>query len=57
MALYLQSFGYMPDIGKNNVTPSKRFRHYRNLIRIIDYSEVFTETPKDLELPGAKWSE
>ena len=47
MALYLQSFArYMPDIGTINVTSPKRFHQYRNLIGIIDCSEVFIETPK-----------
>ena len=57
IALYLQYFVSAPGIGMINVTSPKRSHQYRNLIRIIGCGEVFIETPKDLELPSATWSE
>ena len=53
MTLYFPSFVYMPDIRKINVNSPKRFHQYRNLVGIIDFSEVFMETPKDFELKSA----
>ena len=53
MVFYFQSFIYMPEIGKINVTSPKCFHQYQNLIGIIDFSEVFIETPKDLKLKSA----
>ena len=55
MAEYFRSF--VPDIETILVTTPKRYRHFENLIRIIDCSEMFVETPKNLELQGATWSE
>ena len=55
MVFYFQSFIYMPEIGKINVTFSC-FHQYQNLIGIIDFSEVFIETPKDLKLKSAERS-
>ena len=43
MVFYFQSFIYMPEIGKINVTFSC-FHQYQNLIGIIDFSEVFRNT-------------
>ena len=57
MVFYFQSFIYMPDIGKINVTSPKCFHQYQNLIGIIDFSEVFIETPKGLKLKSAAWSD
>ena len=53
-----QSHGiHIPDQGTANVTAAKRFTQFRNIFTIIDCSEVFIETPKDLELQCAIWSE
>ena len=38
-------------------TTSQRFREFKNLSGIIDCSEIFIETPKDLETQSATWSE
>ena len=57
IALYLQYFVYMPGIEMINVTSPKRFHQYRNPIGITGCGEVFIETPKDLELLSATWSE
>ena len=54
---YFKSFIYMPDIEKVLATSPLRFRKFRNLISIINCSELFIETPKDLELQSATWSE
>ena len=56
MVFYFQSFIYMPEIGKINVTSPNCFHQYQNLIGIIDFSEVFIETPKDLKLKSAERS-
>ena len=56
MVFYFQSFIYMPEIAKINVTSPKCFHQYQNLIWIIDFSEVFIETPKDLKLKSAERS-
>ena len=57
MAQYLKSFVFMPDIENVLATTPQRFRQFKNLICIIDCSEIFTETPKDLELQSATWPE
>ena len=41
---------------RNIATTPKRYRHFKNLIRIIDCSEIFIETPKNVELKSATWS-
>ena len=38
-------------------TTPNRFRKFNNLIGIIDCSEVFIETPKNLEFQSSSWSE
>ena len=48
---------HIPDQGTTNVTAPKRFTQFRNIFTIIDCSEVFIETPRDLELQCATWSE
>ena len=57
MAEYFRSFVFIPDIETILVTTPKRYIHFENLIGIIDCSEIFTETPKHLELQSATWSE
>ena len=57
MAKYLSAFAYMPDMEHILGTTPQRFREFENLCRIIDCSEIFIETPKDLEMQSATWSE
>ena len=57
MAECLRPVIHIPDQGTTNVTAPKRFTQFRNIFTIIDCSEVFIETPKDLELQCATWSE
>ena len=47
----------MPDQGTVNITAPKRFEVIKNCYSIIDCSEVFIETPKDLEIQSATWSD
>ena len=47
----------IPDKGTTNVTSPFRFHKYNNISVIIDCSEIFIETPKDLELQAATWSD
>ena len=47
----------MPDIETVLATSPKRYKSFSNLIGIIDYSEIFIETPKNLELQSATWSD
>ena len=46
----------MPDIEHILGTTPQRFRGFKNLCGIIDFSEIFIETPKDLEMQSAIWS-
>ena len=57
MAEYLSAFVYMPDIEHILGKTPQRFRLFKNLCGIIDSSEIFIETPKDLEMQSATWSE
>ena len=57
LAEYLRAFVYMPDIEHILGTKPQRFRQFKNLCGIIDCSEIFIETPKDLEMQSATWSE
>nr|XP_047138993.1 uncharacterized protein LOC124814930 [Hydra vulgaris] len=45
------------DLGTIIATTPERFHQFKNLFAIIDCSEIFIETPKDLELQSATWSE
>ena len=47
----------LPDIETILATTPKSYGHFENLIGIIDCSEIFIETPKNLELQSATWSE
>ena len=51
------SFVFVSDIETILATTPKRYGHFIYLIGIIDYSEIFIETPKHLELQSATWSE
>ena len=43
----------IPDIETVLATSPKRYKSFSNLIGIIDCSEIFIETPKNLELQSA----
>nr|XP_047129540.1 uncharacterized protein LOC124809473 [Hydra vulgaris] len=48
---------FVPDLGTLNATSPLRFKKYNNLPAIIDCSEVFIQTPRNLELQSVTWSE
>ena len=56
MAEYFKVFVFIPDLEVILATTPDHFRQFNNL-GIIDCSEVFIETPKNLELQSATWSE
>ena len=56
MAKYFQSFVFIPDIETILATTLKRYRHFGNLMGIIDCSVIFIKTPQNLELQSATWS-
>ena len=47
----------MPDIETVLATSPRRYKSFNNLIGIIDCSKIFIETPKNLELQSATWSD
>ena len=57
MAEYFKAFVFIPNLKTVLATSPDRFRCFKNLIGIIDYTEVFIETPKSLESQSATWSE
>ena len=57
MAECLKSVIYIPELGTIKITSPKRYTKYKDLVTIIDCSEIFIETPKDPELQAATWSE
>jgi len=57
MALCLKSIIYMPDEEKIRATLPSKFSSFADVVAIIDCSEIFFETPKDLELQSATWSD
>ena len=57
MAEYFKAFAFILNIETVLARSADRFRCLKNLIGIIDCTEVFTETPKSLELQSATWSE
>ena len=57
MAEYFLSFVFIPNIETILATTPKRYRHFQNLIEVIDCSEIFIETPKNLELQSPTRSE
>ncbi|KAH3882548.1 uncharacterized protein LOC127831775 [Dreissena polymorpha] len=48
---------YIPDEETLKATNPQRFRKLKNLHTIIDCEELFIETPKDLHLQSASWSD
>ena len=56
MVEYFKVFIFIPDLEVILATTPDHFRQFNNL-GIIDCSEVFIETPKNLELQSATWSE
>ena len=57
MAEYFKAFVFIPNLETVLATSPDRFRCFKNLIGIIDCTEVFIETPKSLESQSATWSE
>jgi len=57
MAEYFKNLIFMPDLGSILATSPKRYDKFKNLVGIIDCSEIFIETPKDLELQSVTWSD
>ena len=57
MSKPLSSFVFTPDEEKVRLTLWKRSNKYSSVIRIIDCSEKFIETPNNLELQCVTWSE
>ena len=57
MVEYFKAFFYIPNLETVLATSPDWFRCFKNLIGIIDCTEVFIETPKSLELQRATWSE
>ena len=48
MAEYFKAFDFIPDLEVILATIPDCCRHFKNLVGIIDCSEAFTETPKNL---------
>ena len=57
MAKYISSIVYMPEEMQIRENLPERFQNKRNVVAIIDCSEIFIETPKNLELQSTTWSE
>lgn len=57
LSIALGSMIYMPDEENIRESTPARFQKYSRLNGIIDCSEIFIETPKNLELQSATWSE
>ena len=57
MVEYFKAFVFILNLEIVLATSPDRFRCFKNLIGIIDCTEVFNETPKSLELQSATWSE
>ena len=57
MAEYFKAFVFIPNLKTVLATYPDRFRCFKNLIGIVDCTEVFIKTPKSLELQRATWSE
>ena len=57
MAKYISSIVYMPEEMQIRENLPERFENKRNVVAIIDCSEIFIETPENLELQSTTWSE
>lgn len=57
MSQCLKSIVFMPDQERIRENLPDKFNEFRDVVGIIDCSEIFLETPKDLELQSATWSE
>ena len=53
----LKAFVYLPDEAQLISTKPERFRKLSSLHSIIDCTEIFIETPKDLYLQSSTWSD
>lgn len=56
MSEVLRCMIFVPSQEKILATTPKRFKSVKNLHSILDCSEIFIETPKDLNLQAATWS-
>ena len=57
IAEYFKAFASIPNLETVLVISADCLQCFKNLIGIIDCTEVFIETPKSLELQSATWSE
>ena len=57
MTEYFKAFVFIPNLETVLATSPDCFRCFKNLIGVIDCTEVFIETPKSLELQSAALSE
>ena len=57
MTEYFKAFVFIPDIETTLDFTPEFFHKFKNLIGVIDCTEVFIETPKDLDLQKATWRE
>ena len=57
MAEYFKAFVFIPDLKVILATNPDRFPQFKNLVGVTDCSKVFIETPKNLQLQSATWSE
>nr|XP_047130218.1 uncharacterized protein LOC124810063 [Hydra vulgaris] len=57
MSEYFKNFIFMPDMGAILATTPQRYKKFDNLSSIIDCSEIFIETPKNLALQSVTWSD
>ena len=48
---------FIPDEESLIATKPSRFQQFQNLHSIIDCTEIFIETPKNLQLQSATWSD
>ena len=51
------SMVFIPDEESLIATKPSRFQQFQNLHSIIDCTEIFIETPKNLQLQSATWSD
>ena len=57
MSLSLKSLIFMPEQERVRENLPSKFKKMPDLMGIIDCSEIFLETPKDLELQSVTWSD
>ena len=57
MVEYFKAFVFIPDLEVILATTPDQFRQFKNVVGITDSSEVFIETPKNVELQSATCDE